>query len=275
MSEEKEKDKETARGLRFNSGKNQIQLIPEYALEQIGKVMTKGALKYAPNNWRKGMPWSEVEGSLQRHLALYKSGEDFDKESGVYHMAHVAVNAMFLIDYYRSNPQFDDRYKPYLNQRKIVLDVDEVVCGWAQGYREYTGHTLAANYWDSQYNTGEELNKLATNKEFWLGLPCIRRPDFVPHAYVSSRGIPVEWTMEWLEKNQLPCRPVVHVPWGASKVEELKKLGAEIFIDDRFENFSEAMRGGICSFLMDATHNQFYDVGYRRINDLKIRNIVR
>lgn len=279
MNKDKDKDKEQviemARGLRYNQNKNQMQLIPEYPLEQIGKVMTKGALKYAPNNWRKGMPWSEVEGSLQRHLALYKSGEDFDKESGVYHMAHVAVNAMFLVDYYRSNSHFDDRYKPYLNQKKIVLDIDEVVCDWQGGYRKKTGHALPANYWDSQYNTGAELEILAEDKEFWLGLDCLRRPDFVPHAYVSSRSIPVEWTMQWLELNQLPCKPVIHVPWGASKVEKLQQLGAEIFIDDKFDNFADAMRAGINSFMMDASHNKFYDVGYRRIYDLKLRNIVR
>ena len=80
MNSEEEK-MDLARGARFNSGKNQLQLIPEYALEQIGKVMTRGALKYAPNNWRKGMPWSEVEASLQRHLLAYKDCEDFDPES--------------------------------------------------------------------------------------------------------------------------------------------------------------------------------------------------
>lgn len=269
-------DKELARGLRFNTDKNQLQLIPEYALKQIGKVMTKGALKYAPNNWRKGMPWSEVEASLQRHLMAYKDCEDFDQESGIYHMAHVAVNAMFIIDYYRSNPQFDDRYKPYLNQRKIVLDIDDVVCDWAQGYRDYTGNPLPSAYWDSQYNTGDVLNGLASDEKFWVDVLQVKRlPDFVPHAYVSSRGIPVEWTQKWLEKNGLPCRPVHHVPWNSSKVEVLKSLGTDIFIDDRFENFAEASRAGICSFLMDASHNKFYDVGYRRVHDLKIRNIVR
>lgn len=264
-----------ARALRYNTNKLRYDLIPEYAEEQVAKVMTKGAEKYAPNNWRKGMPWSEVESSLKRHLAAWKSGEDFDSESGLYHMAHVAVNALFLIDYYRSNPQFDDRYKAYLNQPKIVLDIDEVLCGWSQGYRDYTGEPLPSNYWDSSYGTLAKLNELTTNKEFWINLPCIRRPDFVPHAYVSSRGIPVEWTMEWLEKNELPCRPVYHVPWNASKVETLKKLETEIFIDDRFENFSAASKEGITTFLMDASHNQHYDVGYKRIKDLKLKNIIR
>ena len=235
------------------------------------------------------MPWSECEASLRRHLQAYAAGEDFDfdkdcptcqignceSHSGELHMAAVVVNAMFILDYYRSNPKFDDRWKSYMHQPKIVLDIDEVVCGWAEGYKQHTGKCIQAQYWDSRYNFSTELAELAKDKSFWLGLPCIRRPDFVPHAYVSSRSIPVEWTEEWLEKNGLPCRPVHHVPFNHSKIEKLKALEADYFIDDRFENFYEAEQNGIFTFLMDASHNQHYNVGYKRIKELKLANIVR
>jgi len=263
------------RGLRYNTGKIRYDLIPSYPMEQIAKVFTKGAEKYAPHNWKKGMPWSEVEASLLRHLEAYRAGEDFDPETGMYHMAQVAVNAMFIIDYYRSNPKFDDRFKPYMHVPKIVLDIDEVVCGWAEGYKAYTGKELGGAYWDGSYTIGTDLAELAMKEDFWVNLPCIRKPDFVPHAYVSSRSIPVEWTQKWLEKNGLPCRPVHHVPFNHSKVEVLKSIGAEYLIDDRFDNFYEAQSNGITAFLMDATHNQHYDVGYRRIKELKLKHIIR
>ena len=38
----------------------------------------------------------------------------------------------------------------------------------------------------------------------------------------------------------------------------------------RFDNFVELNRAGICTYLMDAPHNQYYQVGHRRIYDLKI-----
>ncbi len=264
----------TDRAERFNDKKLRYDLVPVYPMEQIAKVFTKGAEKYAPNNWRRGMPWSEVQASLERHLALYKEGEDFDLETGLYHMAHVAVNAMFLIDYYRSNPKFDDRVKSYLVQPKIVLDIDGVVCDWAKGYQERYG-VEDHSYWNGSYNIGEHLKELETDEEFWVNLPILHKPDFVPHAYVSSRSIPIEWTMKFLEKNDLPCRPVHHVAWNESKVETLKSLETEIFIDDRFENFADAERAGITSFLMDGVHNQHYSVGYKRIKDLKLKNIIR
>jgi hypothetical protein len=266
---------EKERADRHNKNKTRFDLVPKYALEQIAKVMTKGAEKYAPYNWAKGMPWSECEASMRRHLEAYASGEDFDPESGLYHLAHAAVNAMFIVEYYRSRPEFDDRPKGYLKIPKIVLDIDEVVCGWTEGYRKHTGKTLASGYWDSSYGVSADLKELAKDKEFWLGLPCIARPDFIPHAYISSRGIPVEWTMEWIEKNGLPTRPVYHVDWNHSKVDKLKEVGAEYFVDDRFENFVEAQKAGVCSFLMDAPHNQHYDVGYKRIKELKLKNIIR
>lgn len=262
------------RGARHNQGKMRYDLIPPYPMEQIAKVMTKGAEKYAPHNWKKGMPWSEVMGSLERHYEAFKAGEDFDDETGLYHMAHVAVNAQFLIDYYRSNPQFDDRLKPYLNTRKIVLDIDEVLASWTKAYCERYGVDQTHAYWDFSYMVGQKLTELMEDEEFWINLPVKHRPNFVPHAYVSSRSIPVEWTRKFLEKNNLPCRPVYHVPFDTSKVEVLKSIGTEIFIDDRFENFAEAQNAGITSFLMDAPHNQHYNVGYRRVYDLDIKRII-
>jgi hypothetical protein len=263
------------RAMRHNLGKLRYDLVPRYALEQIAKVMTKGAEKYAPHNWKKGMPWSECEASLRRHLEAYAANIDFDEETGLYHLAHAAVNAMFLIEYYRTAPKFDDRPKPYLHLPKVVLDIDEVVCGWALGYKIRTGKEIQGTYWNSRYGFGKELAELAKDKTFWLDLPCIRKPDFVPHAYVSSRSIPVAWTEQWIESNGLPTSPVYHVPFDASKVETLKGIGAEYFLDDRFENFIEAEKGGICSFLMDAPHNRHYDVGYKRVHDLKLRNMIR
>lgn len=285
----KNKKEPAVRADRYNEGKIRYDLLPSYALERIANIFTFGAKKYAPYNWRKGMPWSECEASLRRHLQAYANGEDYDYDpnckgcqegkctshSGELHMAAVAVNAMFLIDFYKSNPKFDDRLKPYLKLPKVVLDIDEVVCGWAEGYRKHTGKDLQSCYWDSKYSLHEELDELAKDKSFWINLPCIRKPDFVPHAYVSSRSIPIAWTQEWLEKNGLPCRPVYHVPWNSSKIATLKQIEAEYFIDDRFDNFVEAETAGITSFLMDAKHNQHYDVGYRRIKELKLKDIVR
>lgn len=86
-------------GLRFNGGKNQVDLIPPEWTLAVGEVMTKGALKYAPHNWERGMKWSIMVGCALRHLLRFVSGETYDSETGCHHLAHVAWNALALMSY--------------------------------------------------------------------------------------------------------------------------------------------------------------------------------
>jgi uncharacterized HAD superfamily protein len=112
---------------------------------------------------------------------------------------------------------------------------------------------------------------MSDNKEFWLSIPAKVKPEdipFEPHCYITSRSIPVEWTIEWLDNNGFPAVPVYSVGLGESKVEVAKESGIEIFVDDRFDTFVELNNAGICTFLFDAPHNQRYNVGHKRIKSL-------
>lgn len=53
-----------------------------------------------------------------------------------------------------------------------------------------------------------------------------------------------------------------------SKAEHIEKLEIDWFCDDSFSTFSELNKRGICCFLIDAKHNQRYDVGAKRIKSL-------
>jgi hypothetical protein len=68
-----------------------------------------GSEKYAPFNWTKGMPVTEVSESLLRHMFAYLNGENEDKESLELHLSHVMCNCMFLIHIMREKPEIDDR----------------------------------------------------------------------------------------------------------------------------------------------------------------------
>lgn len=264
-------------GRKDDGEKLKYQLIPPYAIKQVARVMTFGASKYGDHNWEKGISWSRLIGAMERHIAAFKSGIDIDPESGLYHLAHAVTNGLMLLELHRLAPDRDDRYKPYMHEKKIVLDVDDVVADFSGAYKAKYGEA-PQNYWDFTYKMGDNLKELINSPEgedFFVNLPVKHRPDFIPHAYVSSRSVPVEWTKKFLEKNGLPCRPVYHVPFNESKVEVLKEIGTEIFIDDKFQNFREAQEAGVTAFLMDAEHNQHHDVGYRRLTNLKLRNIIR
>jgi 5'(3')-deoxyribonucleotidase len=257
------------KGLRFNKGKLRYDLVQPNAHEEMVKVLTFGAEKYEDRNWEKGMSWSNVIASLKRHIAAIEKGEDYDEESGLLHAAHVACNAHFLTAYYKIYPQGDDRPHKYLNPLKIGLDIDEVLADWVGYWCNY--HNIETpKFWNFDKDIKEKFLSLKDNKDFWLNIPVKTHPDeipFEPHCYITARSIPKKWTEEWLQLNNFPAVPVYSVDVNTSKVEACKESGIDIFIDDRYENFIELNRAGICTYLWDAPHNQRYNVGYKRIFD--------
>lgn len=84
----------------------------ESALEiEIGAVLTAGAKKYDDNNWRRGMKWSVCYGCIRRHFVNgYQQGKERDDETGLPHLAHVACNILFLMEYRTTCPELDNRY---------------------------------------------------------------------------------------------------------------------------------------------------------------------
>jgi len=101
-------------GLRYNTGKPKWSLLDMNALEPVVRVMEYGAKKYAPHDWKKGMPHTEIADCLQRHLFAYLNGEDNDPESKLPHMAHVMTNAMMLMYNIQHHPGLDDRYRQFV-----------------------------------------------------------------------------------------------------------------------------------------------------------------
>lgn len=262
------------KGLRFNSGKTRHDLLPTFAQEQYAKVMTIGATKYKERNWEAGMAWSTVLASLERHIQAFKSGEDYDLESGELHMAHAMCNVAFLLEYYKIFPQGDDRPHKYLNYPKIGLDIDEVLARWTPAWcRKWDIPTPMSWYFDREISSKfEVMRQHGELDEFYLSLEVLTPPDeipFEPHCYITSRPVNSDISMQWLDKNGYPHRPVYTVGLGQSKVDVIHESGCEIFVDDRFENFVELNRAGVCCFLFDAPHNKKYNVGYKRIKSLK------
>ena len=69
-------------------------------LREVARVLTYGAKKYAPDNWKKVPNAKErYAGALLRHFTEYREGVVFDNEFDppVRHIAQVACNALFLL----------------------------------------------------------------------------------------------------------------------------------------------------------------------------------
>lgn len=96
-----------------------LWLVPNALVLAAARVLQHGAKKYAPNNWRRGMKYSEVYSALQRHLTAWLEGEDNDDDSHLNHLDHAAACLSFLLEYV-ANPglyeKYDDRFKRPLEE---------------------------------------------------------------------------------------------------------------------------------------------------------------
>lgn len=192
-------------------------------------------------------------------------------ELGTLHLANAAWNLLTLIDFYQSYPQGDDRkhwFKKPL--KRLWLDLDGVICDMESHFLEYLDlpreHTTD---WDDP-RFPNNFKRIADDKDFWLSMPPLVSPRDISYpitGYCTSRSCPPEVTREWLEKNGFPVATLVSLGFGKSKVEALKDT-CDVFIDDSIKNFVELQSNGILCFLKTRPHNEKYDVGNFRVNDL-------
>lgn len=100
-------------GYKKDAGKNRMGLLPPFALERIGEVMTFGAEKYEDWNWSKGMLWSRAYDALQRHLNAWQQRKESDPETGKSHLHHAGACIMMLIELEEFHKELDDRPTHY------------------------------------------------------------------------------------------------------------------------------------------------------------------
>lgn len=89
-------------GAKLDSGKNRLDLVLgdfARALWEVGRVGTYGASKYTDRGWLTVPNGIERYGdALVRHYLQRKRGELNDPESGIDHYAHLAWNALAILE---------------------------------------------------------------------------------------------------------------------------------------------------------------------------------
>ena len=104
--------------MKFDDNKLPVNLLSTEALNQTAAVLKFGADKYHAHNWRDGFAWSRPLAAAMRHIMAFNDGEDRDPESGLSHLAHAACCIMFLLEFEKTHPELDDRYKVDVHKTK-------------------------------------------------------------------------------------------------------------------------------------------------------------
>lgn len=106
------RDTNQAQGTKHDQGKLRWDLMPYDALQEVAKVLTFGANKYADRNWEKGLNYSRLIASLQRHAIdeFYISNKQQDEETGLHPLAHAVCCLLFLLSFELrgQRPELDD-----------------------------------------------------------------------------------------------------------------------------------------------------------------------
>jgi hypothetical protein len=104
--------KDFSKALKHDTGKPEYSNLPRRALLEVVKVMTYGKNNYGKYNYSGSIESSRLSDALERHLNKYLMNEDID-ESSYHHLAHVAANALMLLDGILTKQVIDDRNKIY------------------------------------------------------------------------------------------------------------------------------------------------------------------
>ena len=122
---------------------------------------------------------------------------------------------------------------------RIGLDLDQTIDDFWGPYLDRFGPPKT----DSEV-TKNVMRILSKDREFWLNLPVLRRPNFVPALYCTARVNSKVWTKKYLENNNFP----------------------------KVRNFKELNSKGIPCLLMDAENNRHIDT-ILRVHTLELKEI--
>ena len=153
---------------------------------------------------------------------------------------------------------------------KVGFDLDDTIFGFSEGYvkrfKKFPKYDWAI--------TRNVTNILIHERDFWVNLPVIRRPNFEPKLYCSSRVNRKAWTKKAIEINDLPNSPLYQVPGYHIPKSKYIKGRVDVFIEDSIHQWKALNLAGIPCLLIDNERNQeygpllkIYSLNYDEIED--------
>ena len=96
-------------GIKYDSAKPRMNLLPPKAIIEVSKVLTFGAEKYDAENWRKldDLQNRYTAGAL-RHIFAHMDGEQLDPETNLSHLAHALCWLLFKLEIELENAKIEE-----------------------------------------------------------------------------------------------------------------------------------------------------------------------
>ena len=96
-------------GIKYDSAKPRMNLLPPKAIIEVSKVLTFGAEKYDAENWRKldDLQNRYTAGAL-RHIFAHMDGEQLDPETNLSHLAHALCCLLFKLEIELENAKIEE-----------------------------------------------------------------------------------------------------------------------------------------------------------------------
>jgi len=114
-------------GVKYDTGKADVSLIPFEVLEECAEVLMHGARIYGRYNWQNGLEYTRLSAACDRHHKKFMDKhqtldleEDCkgckqpkcDKHSKRHHLAAAIVNLMFMLSYELNGQKHLDNRRP-------------------------------------------------------------------------------------------------------------------------------------------------------------------
>ena len=154
-------------------------------------------------------------------------------------------------------------------QIKIALDIDDTIASFIESFNKYFNVNLINL--DSQKITNL-VRILRLNKKFWSELPLLEFPDFEPCIYATKRINPKSYTRIFLQKYNLPIKPIYQVYTQEDNKARIIKGHCDILIDDSWFNVQQCLNSGLPALLITRPHNKHIQTKYR-VDHLKYKEI--
>ena len=91
--------KEWVEGVKYDSAKADWALLPFKSVSEVVDVLTFGANKYSPDNWKKVKDAKRrYLAAAFRHIVAHARGEKNDSESGFSHLSHAVCCLLFILE---------------------------------------------------------------------------------------------------------------------------------------------------------------------------------